>query len=147
MINEGQIVEGKVTVITNFGAFVRFESGETGMVHISEIAEGFVKDIRDYLKEGQTVKCKSLGPGKDGKLSLSIKRAENDGQRPERSNNQPRSRSNFDNRSFNQEEKSVSFEDRLSKFMKDSDERMLDLKRKMDNRKGGGYGKRSSMKS
>lgn len=148
MIKEGQVVEGKVTVITKFGAFVKFESGEVGMVHISEVAEDYVKDIKDYLKEGQLVKVKSLGPGKDGKLSLSIKRVTSDKPNNDRGIKQS-GRSNsgtYENKSASQEDNNTEFEGKLSKFMKDSDERLLDLKRKMDNRRGGGYSRRSSMK-
>lgn len=150
MISEGQIVEGKVTVITKYGAFVKVETGEVGMVHISEIVEEYVKDIKDYLVEGQTVCCKSLGSGKDGKLSLSIKRAKTDSDKNEKRGNQSsrfnqgrtgRGRTDF--KPAVKADVEVSFEDRLSKFMKDSDERLLDLKKKTDNKKGGGYSRRS----
>ena len=71
----GMIVEGKVTGITKFGAFVDLEDGKTGMVHISEVAPTYVSDIKDFLTEGQTVKVKVLTIGEDGKISLSIKKA------------------------------------------------------------------------
>lgn len=72
----GSIVEGKVTGITKFGAFVELEGGSVGMVHISEISQSYVNDISEYLKEGETVKVKVLNIGDDGKISLSIKRAQ-----------------------------------------------------------------------
>ena len=56
----GSIVEGKVTGITKFGAFVELEGGSVGMVHISEISQSYVNDINDYLKEQQIVKVKIL---------------------------------------------------------------------------------------
>ena len=71
----GNIYEGKVTGITKFGAFVELEPGTTGMVHISEVANSFVNEIRDHLTEGQTVKVKVLAIGENGKISLSIKKA------------------------------------------------------------------------
>lgn len=71
----GSILEGKVTGITNFGAFVELAEGTTGMVHISEVAPTYVNQIRDHLTEGQTVKVKVLSVGDDGKISLSIKKA------------------------------------------------------------------------
>lgn len=71
----GSIVEGKVTGITKFGAFVELEGGSVGMVHISEVSQSYVNDISEYLKEGETVKVKILNVGDDGKISLSIKRA------------------------------------------------------------------------
>ena len=71
----GKIVEGKVTGITKFGAFVELEPGTTGMVHISEVSSTFVKDISEHLQQNQVVKVKVLSIGEDGKISLSIKRA------------------------------------------------------------------------
>ena len=71
----GQIYEGKVTGITKFGAFVSFENGQTGMVHISEVAPTFVNEIKDFVTEGQTVKVKVLAISEEGKISLSIKKA------------------------------------------------------------------------
>ena len=72
-LDVGKIVEGKVTGITNFGAFIDLGEGKTGMVHISEVSAGYVKEIADHLKEGEQVKVKVLKVGDDGKISLSIK--------------------------------------------------------------------------
>ena len=72
----GKIYEGKVTGITKFGAFVELDKDTTGMVHISEVANTFVNEIKDHLQEGQTVKVKVLSMGEDGKISLSIKKAQ-----------------------------------------------------------------------
>ena len=71
----GMILEGKVTGITNFGAFIELKKKKTGMVHISEVAPTFVNQIRDHLTENQVVKVKILSIGDDGKISLSIKKA------------------------------------------------------------------------
>ncbi len=71
----GSIVEGKVTGITKFGAFVELEGGSVGMVHISEVSQSYVNDISEHLKEQQMVKVKILNIGDNGKISLSIKRA------------------------------------------------------------------------
>lgn len=71
----GKIYEGKVTGITKFGAFVELEKGTTGMVHISEIANTYVNEIKDHITEGQQVKVKVLALGEGGKISLSIKKA------------------------------------------------------------------------
>ena len=71
----GSIVEGKVTGITKFGAFIELPGGRTGMVHISEVAPTYVKEIKDHISENQMVKVKILNIGEDGKVSLSIKRA------------------------------------------------------------------------
>ncbi len=70
----GQILEGKVKSITNFGAFVALPEGKTGMVHISEIAHAYVSDIRQHLTEGQDVKVMVMAIDPAGKINLSIKR-------------------------------------------------------------------------
>jgi len=75
MLEIGQIVEGKVTGLTSFGAFVSLPDGKSGMVHISEVSNSFVKEIKDHLSEGQTVKVKVIGISDEGKISLSIKKA------------------------------------------------------------------------
>ena len=92
-VEVGAIVEGKVTGLTNFGAFVSLPDGKTGMVHISEVAPTYVKEIRDYLTENQEVKVKVLSVGDDGRVSLSIKRAmEPEQQRPPQRQHQPPAR-------------------------------------------------------
>ena len=75
-VNVGDIVEGKVTGLTNFGAFVKLSTGEGGMVHISEVASSYVKDSKEFLSEGQSVKVKIPAVSDAGKISLSIKQAE-----------------------------------------------------------------------
>ncbi len=144
----GMIVEGKVTGITKFGAFVDLEGGKTGMVHISEVAPTYVNDIKDFLTEGQTVKVKVLTINDDGKISLSIKKAIPQQKRP--SNSQSRSSApkqassrpgSFEWQSSKKSEPS-SFEDMLSKFKQASDEKMSDLKRNENKR--GGYSRRGN---
>lgn len=73
-IEVGMILEGKVSGITKFGAFVDLPDSKTGMVHISEVAPTFINEIADYVKLGQTVKVKVLALN-DGKISLSMKQA------------------------------------------------------------------------
>ena len=71
----GAILEGKVKTITNFGAFVALPENKTGMIHISEVANAYVSDIRQHLTEGQDVKVMVIGL-ENGKVNLSIKRLE-----------------------------------------------------------------------
>ena len=85
----GTVLEGKVTSITKFGAFVALEGGKSGLVHISEIANSYVNDVHDFLQEGQDVKVKLLAI-KDGKLDLSIKKALPAPERPAQRSFQPR---------------------------------------------------------
>ena len=75
MVEIGAILEGKVTGLTNFGAFVSLADNKTGMVHISEVSSSYVNDIHDHLKEGQQVKVKVIDVTPEGKISLSIKKA------------------------------------------------------------------------
>ncbi|ABF44976.1 MULTISPECIES: S1 RNA-binding domain-containing protein [Deinococcus] len=72
-LDPGAVVEGRVTRVTDFGAFVQFENGETGLVHISQIAHSFVRNIHDHVREGETVEVKVLGRDERGRLDLSIK--------------------------------------------------------------------------
>ena len=119
----GAILEGKVTGITKFGAFVALPEGKSGLVHISEIANTYVSEVRDYVQDGQTVKVKVIGISPDGKINLSMKKAE---ERPRPAPN-PGPRPNFSRGgSARQEEKSpeASFEDKLKQFMQESDSRM-----------------------
>lgn len=129
----GDVLEGKITGITKFGVFVEIGEKQTGMVHISEVARTFVSEIRDFVKEGETVKVKVLAVGDDGKISLSIKRAqeeERDRERPRRA--RPAAPAKPDN-SFvwtAPRNEGASFEDMMSKFKQTSDEKFSDLKRK-----------------
>lgn len=137
LVEVGQIIEGKVSGITNFGAFIRFSDGKTGLVHISEVAEEYVKDIKAHLKEDQSVKVKVISIDAKGKIGLSIKKAVETN--PRAKSTQPME---ID---WNREKKAdMTFEDRLAKFMKDSDERMHDLKKNFESKRGsGGYRKYS----
>lgn len=117
-IEVGTVVEGKVTGITNFGAFVLLSNGQTGLVHISEVADEYVKDIKDFLNLNDMVKVRVLTIDK-GRVGLSIRQAQEPRPRSERG--RPRQ----------------SFEDRLAKFMKESDERQGELKKSTDSKRGG----------
>ena len=148
----GEIYEGKVTGITKFGAFVSFEGGKTGMVHISEVSSTYVKDIHDYLQEGQTVKVKVLNIGEDGKISLSIRRAEErpqaqedrrGGARGERRRPGPSKPNVWQGTKQRQPQENMSFEDMMSRFKQISDDKMTDLKRSTEV-KHGGFSRRGS---
>jgi S1 RNA binding domain protein len=123
-IDVGSIVEGKVTGITNFGAFVELSNGKTGLVHISEVADAYVKDIKDFLNENDIVKVKVINVS-EGKIGLSIKQANPSA--PSRDRRGPRRRAHSP----------VDFEERLSRFLRDSDERQQALKKSQDSKRGG----------
>ena len=136
----GAVLEGKITGITKFGAFVELSGGKTGMVHISEVAPTYVKEIRDYVTENQTVKVKILTIGEDGKVSLSMKKAIEPTAARQR-NSSPGRPGGFEWQTNRND--TVSFEDMISKFKQTSDEKMLDLKRSLDG-KNGGFSRRGS---
>ena len=136
----GSIVEGKVTRITNFGAFVELEEGKVGLIHISEVADVYVNDVHDFLSEGDAVQVRIVNI--DGnKIALSLKQAKT---KPQESDGQSFKQRRTDFRKPQQQRQlSASFEDKLSKFLKDSDERLTDLKRKTDSKRGGRGSRRS----
>ncbi|MGI6566052.1 MAG: S1 RNA-binding domain-containing protein [Firmicutes bacterium] len=119
-IEVGSIVEGRVTGITNFGAFVELADGKTGLVHISEVADAYVKDINDYLKQNDRVKVKVININ-GNKIGLSIKQANT---------------SSNDNR-VNRRVSRQDFEERLSRFLRDSEQRQQDLRKSLDSKRGG----------
>ena len=141
-IEVGQIVEGKVTGITNFGVFVDLGEGKTGLVHISEIAQAYVSDVKEFVKENDTVKMKVLNISEDGKISLSIKRAQEQHNPANRSRNNnggsrgPRPQKHEPDFTSPaavwtpKKSESASFEDMMAKFKQTSDEKFSDLKKK-----------------
>ncbi|WP_062350102.1 S1 domain-containing RNA-binding protein [Bacillus kwashiorkori] len=128
-IEVGSKLQGKVTGITNFGAFVELPEGSTGLVHISEVADTYVKDINEHLKVGDPVEVKVINVEKDGKIGLSIKKAK---EKREAVSNRPRQGKNFD-RSNNKE----NFEQKMARFLKDSEDRLASLKRHTESKRGG----------
>ena len=146
-IEVGSKVQGKVTGITNFGAFVELSEGTTGLVHISEVADSYVKDVNDHLKVGDQVEVKVLSE-KDGKLSLSIKKAidKPEGQTSSYAQRAPRQgRPNSyskDSRPKNNFKPKENFEDKLTRFLKNSEENLSSLKRNTESKRGGRGGRR-----
>lgn len=169
-IEVGAKLEGKVTGITNFGAFVDLSGGVTGLVHISEIADNYVKDVKDHLKIDDVVTVKVINVDKDGKIGLSIKQAverpageqtspSRDRQSPGGNGGEKFNRGggggNFERggRPFNKQGGGkpnfgkpsfgkASFEDKMSKFLKDSEERISSLKKNTEGKRGGRGAKR-----
>ncbi|GBG57265.1 RNA-binding protein S1 [Sporomusaceae bacterium FL31] len=139
-IEVGSVVEGVVTGITNFGAFVELPGGKVGLIHISEVADVYVRDVKDFLKEQDKVKVKVLTVDERGKIGLSIKQLQQAASSPNSAPPPRRAHANDHRRPnrFN----SVTFEDKLSKFLKDSDERLSDLKKNTDSKRGGRGGAR-----
>lgn len=148
----GSILDGKVTGITKFGAFVALPEGRSGLVHISEIAYSYVNEVSDYLKEGQEVKVKVIGIDQANRINLSIKKVNDPPQRaaggaqggrtPRQGgprSNAPRSGGYVPRPAAPKEP--TDFEDRLRQFMQASDSKLSELRyleKKGGNRRGGG---------
>ena len=131
-IEVGSKLEGKVTGITNFGAFVELPTGVTGLVHISEVADNYVKDINDHLKVGDMVEVKVMNVGADGKIGLSIRKAKPESERPQRPQRPSRPR-----QGGRPPERPENFEQKMAKFMKESEENLTTLKRATESKRGG----------
>ncbi|WP_338471286.1 S1 domain-containing RNA-binding protein [Niallia sp. XMNu-256] len=153
-IEVGSKLQGKVTGITNFGAFVELPEGSTGLVHISEVADNYVKDINDHLKVGDVIEVKVINVEKDGKIGLSIKKAKDRPERPDRPDRPERparndrgdrgdSRGGHSGRprqgrsNDNHRAPKENFEAKMARFLKDSEDRLSSLKRNTESKRGG----------
>lgn len=146
-IEVGSKLQGKVTGITNFGAFVELPEGSTGLVHISEVADNYVKDINEHLKVGDVVEVKVINVEKDGKIGLSIKKAKDRPERPVRNDrgdrgdsrggHSGRPRSGQGRSNDNHRAPKESFEAKMARFLKDSEDRLSSLKRNTESKRGG----------
>lgn len=172
-IEVGNVFEGRVTGVKPFGAFVALPEGRVGMVHISEVSNEYVQDINTVLHDGDTVKVQVINIAPDGKIALSIKRLLPPAPRPVRNDrglrsNGPREGGHFGGsrgggRSPREggrgpardagprvwqpkapaKSDNLSFEDMMSRFKSQSEEKMADLDHETNNRRGGGYAPRS----
>lgn len=156
-IEQGSVVKGKVTGLTDFGAFVELEGGKTGMVHISEVSTSYVKDIKEHLQVNQEISAMVISVSPEGKIALSIKKlmaSQEQQQRRPRQNNDRAERkpqssatrkppvNRTDNVVAQEAPVNQSFEDMMAKFKQISDEKMTDLKRSSDSKRSGGYSRR-----
>ena len=161
-IEVGNILPGKVTGITNFGAFVDLGNRKTGLVHISEVSNSYIKDIKDVLTVGDEVQVKVMEISGDGKVSLSIRRASADSseetveEKPKFQKSAPRnqegqgfkkpyaakSATSFEKKSPSQA-KVNDFDAMMSSFLKDSEDRLTSLIRNTEGKRGGRGGRRS----
>lgn len=118
-VTVGEVLNGTIEDVMDYGAFVKLESGDKGLVHISEVSKTFVKDIHTVVQSGDEVRVKVLSINENGKIALSIKKAIENNKKV-----------------IEKVEVPNTLEDMLSKFLKDSDERQLDLKRSMESKRG-----------
>lgn len=144
-IEAGMILEGRVTGLKPFGAFVELQPGVSGMVHISEVSTGYVENITDALELGQTVKVKVLSVSPEGKIALSIRKALPKPEHPPREGARKegrRPRPHEGPRVWQPprpapDAASLSFEDMMSRYKQRSEEKIGDLNRARENRRGG----------
>ena len=132
----GAVLEGKVKSITNFGAFIALPENKTGLVHISEVANTYVSDVRQQLTEGQDVKVVVLS-AEEGKVNLSIKRLEAKSQqdtRPPRRENAPRQTRTAPTPPPAPKTADQLFEEKLKQFMSESDSKISSLRQYSDHR-------------
>ena len=167
MAEAAEIMTGKVFKLVQFGAFVRLTDGSSGLVHISEISDGYVQEVKDYLEVGMEVNVVILSTEADGRRKLSIKKAsplkklvkEGSESEPASAEDKEEKKKRKKQNAIDRNQQSArslfmtppdddgdagfgsgrSFEDKLAKFMKDSEERQIDVKRQTDNKRGGGY--------
>ena len=158
-LSVGAIMDGKVTGITKFGAFVALPEGKSGLVHISEIAYSYVNEVSDHLHEGQEVKVKIIGIDQSNRINLSIKQVEpppqraprqGGGQRPGGGGSRPPRPGGGSARPMGfvhqPPKEPTDFEDRLKQFMQSSDSKLSELRyieKKGGNRRGGGGDRKS----
>ena len=156
----GSIINGKVTGITKFGAFVETEDGSKGMVHISEISRSYIEDIKSVLKIGQAVTCKVISVSPQGKAALSIKQLEPSDQakkpqkKPKPAEKPTKIRKKYEpapavtspgDFEWQSSGPGASFEDMMSRFKRTSEDKMSDLKRGESrgySRRGNGSGRK-----
>ncbi len=159
-IEVGNVISGKVTGITNFGVFVDLGDRKTGLVHISEVSDSYIQDIKEVLKVGDEVKVKVMTIADDGKISLSIRRAvekpkedsankakksftpRNDSQDFKKNRTAGRTSAPYEKKSPSQA-KATDFDSLMSSFLKDSEDRLTSLKRNTEGKRGGRGGRRS----
>lgn len=137
----GKIYDGKVKGIAQYGAFVEIEGAGTGMVHISEIANSFVKDVKDYLTENQSVKVKVLSIGEDGKIGLSIKKAADNAEEMPKPAKRPERKPNVWEPKKKPPVTELGFEEMMARFKQNSEEKICALKRNTERKNGSRRGK------
>lgn len=121
-IEIGSEIDGKITGLTNFGAFIELPEGKVGLVHISQVADSFVTDITKHLRIGDMIKVRVLGMAKEGKYDLSIKQVGKPAwqQKPRRP------------REEGERPAPGTFEDKITSFLKQSEEKLIDWKRNLE---------------
>jgi S1 RNA binding domain protein len=133
-VQVGSIIEGKVTAIKPFGMFVAISETEQGLVHISQVANGFVKDINEHFSVGDQVKVKVLSIDDAGKISLSVRAALPAPEREDREERRGGGYRGGDRGGYAKRDSAASFEDKLKKWLKHSEENLATINKKQSKR-------------
>jgi S1 RNA binding domain protein len=147
-VEAGQVVRGTVVRLMNYGVLVRIEDGSTGLVHISEIDNNFVRDVADYFQVNDPVIVKVLAFGDRGKIELSVKQAvgqapvaiegvRDDGDGGDNNDDDNRVAQSPSEAAASRREARESFESKMSEYMRSSGERLADIKRNIELKRGG----------
>ncbi len=146
MIEAGAVLEGRVTGVTTFGAFVDLGGRQSGLVHISEISSSYVENVNDCVKKGDIVRVKVLGIDERGRISLSMKRAEPEkGKKLIKEREKSEKRIRPDDFEWNvSNDSELSLEEKISKFKKISDENINSLRRSAAGKRSGGYSRKGN---
>ena len=149
----GNKVEGKITGLAKFGAFIDLGNNKTGLVHISEVSDKFVEDINEELKVGEIVTVKVLTIDNDGKIALSMRDKEKEAQEKKkqqpkrefqkRETNNRRPSPTFNKRSNNNQNNSQDFDSLMNDFLKDSESRLSSIRKNTESKRGGRGGRRN----
>lgn len=141
-VEVGNIVEGKITGLANFGAFVDLGSGKNGLVHISEVSDKYIENINQELEEGQTVKVKVISVADDGKIALSIRKAQENKEK-KKAPEQPKKKAEPKRQQNNNQDNNKSFDAMMNSFLKDSEDRLSSIRKNTEGKRGGRGSRRS----
>lgn len=147
MLEAGAVTEGKIVRIMPFGVFVEVVKGQSGLVHISEISDEFIKEITDVVKIGDRVRVKVIEIDDKGRMNLSIKQAQDVAvpKKEKKRENAPKKPVRPAQEDlFVRNDAELSFEEKLLRFKQDSDEKMLSLKKSAESKRSGGYSRKGS---
>lgn len=138
----GKKVEGKITGLAKFGAFIDLGNNKTGLVHISEVSDKFVEDINDELKVGEIVTVKVLSIGDDGKIALSMRDKEKEAEEKKEAQQKAPVRKQANN-TQSRRGRSKDFDSLMDDFLKDSETRLSSLRKNTESKRGGRGGRRN----
>lgn len=139
----GQKVEGKITGLAKFGAFIDLGGNKTGLVHISEVSDKFVEDINEELSVGQIVTVEVLTIGDDGKIALSMRDKEKEAQQKKEERKSAPVRKPSSRPSQPRQNSSRNFDSLMDDFLKDSETRLSSLRKNTESKRGGRGGRRN----